>query len=179
MTIRIAQINDLPKIVDIYNQAIHTKSSTADLTPIQVEDRQDWFALHTPQRYPIFLAEVDYAIAGWCSVSPYRPGRMALRFTAEISTYIDRAFHRQGVATRLINHAISECPKLQIKTLFGILLEKNIASRLMLEKLDFQKWGFLPRVADFDGEECGHFYYGKRILEDVEQDDGANDPQRG
>ena len=25
-------------------------------------------------------------------------------------------------------------------------------------------------VADFDGEECGHFYYGKRILEDVEPD---------
>jgi RimJ/RimL family protein N-acetyltransferase len=33
----------------------------------------------------------------------------------------------------------------------------------MMEKMGFQQWGFLPRVADFDGEECGHFYYGKRM----------------
>lgn len=106
-------------------------------------------------------------MAGWCSISPYRPGRMALRYTAEISTYIDQAHHRQGVASRLIKHAIDECARLRIKTLFGILLERNIASRQMLEKLGFQRWGYLPRVADFDGEECGHFYYGKRIYEDL------------
>ena len=88
---------------------------------------------------------------------------MALRFTAEISIYLDQAFHRQGVATNLINYAITQCPKLEIKTLFGILLERNIASRKMMEKLGFQQWGYLPQVADFDGEECGHLYYGKRI----------------
>ena len=167
MNLRLAQIDDLSRIVAIYNQAIPSKCSTADLTPFRPEDRQVWFSGHIPEKYPIFLAEEDDVIAGWCSLSPYRPGRMALRFTAEISTYIDRAFHRKGVATALINHAIAQCPKLQIKTLFGILLEKNIASRQMVEKLGFQKWGYLPRVADFDGEECGHLYYGKRIL-DVE-----------
>ena len=167
MNIRIARTNDLPRIIEIYNQAIPTKCSTADLSPLRPEDRQSWFAEHIPEKHPIFLAEVDRTIAGWCSLSPYRPGRMALRFTAEISTYVDRAFHRQGVATGLVNHAIAECPKLWIKTLFGILLERNTASRQMMEKLGFQKWGYLPRVADFDGEECGHLYYGKRIW-DVE-----------
>jgi len=88
---------------------------------------------------------------------------MALRFTVEISCYIDQTFHRQGVATRLISHAIAECPKLQIKTLFGILLERNTASRRMMEKMGFQQWGYLPRVADFDGEECAHLYFGKRV----------------
>jgi phosphinothricin acetyltransferase len=92
---------------------------------------------------------------------------MALRFTSEISVYVGQAFHRRGVATRLISHAIAESPRLEIETLFGILLEKNIASRQMMEKMGFQQWGFLPRVADFDGEECAHLYYGKRVW-DVE-----------
>ena len=109
---------------------------------------QDFFALHTPDKYPIFLAEVDHAVAGWCSLSPYRPGRMALPFTAEISDYIDRAFHRQGVATRLIHHAIAECPMLQIKTLFGILLERNIASRQIKSH---------PIPADFRSGRSAHY----------------------
>jgi phosphinothricin acetyltransferase len=33
----------------------------------------------------------------------------------------------------------------------------------MMESLGFDRWGHLPRVADFDGEECGHLYFGKRV----------------
>jgi len=87
---------------------------------------------------------MDGTIAGWCSLSPYRPGRMALRFTAEISSYVDQACHCQGVATALTNHAMAECPKLQIKTLFGILLERNIASRRMMEKWGSSSGDFFP-----------------------------------
>lgn len=172
--IRIAWTDDLARIIEIYNQAIASKSSTADLSPLRLEDQQSWFAEHNPEKYPIFLAEVEDTIAGWCSLSPYRPGRMALRFTAEISIYVDHGFHRRGVATGLINHAIAECPGLEIKTLFGILLERNIASRQMMEKMGFQRWGFLPRVADFGGEECGHLYYGKRIWDAGDETVGSH-----
>jgi phosphinothricin acetyltransferase len=88
---------------------------------------------------------------------------MALRFTAEISYYIGTAFHRKGVATSLIKHALAFCPRHNIKTLIAIVLERNDASLQLLEKRGFQKWGLFPRVADFDGEECGHLYYGKRV----------------
>jgi len=29
--------------------------------------------------------------------------------------------------------------------------------------MGFEKWGEMPQVVDFDGEECSHLYYGKRI----------------
>jgi phosphinothricin acetyltransferase len=176
MNIHIAQLEDLARIVEIYNQAILTKRSTADLTPFRTEGRMTWFSEHSPERHPIFLAVIGRATAGWCSLSPYRPGRLALRFTVEISCYIDHAFHRQGVATALINHAIAECPRLKIKTLFGILLQRNTASIAMMKKLGFEQWANLPGVADFDGEECGHLYYGKRVW-DVERDGAANGSQ--
>jgi phosphinothricin acetyltransferase len=163
MIIRLAQSDDLPAIVDIYNQSIPTKQSTGDTQPLRVEDRLAWFAEHRPDRHPIFIADVAGQVAGWCSLSPYRPGRAALRFTAEISYYIAFAHHRQGLGTALVEHAIAACPALQIRHLFAIVLEGNTASRTLLEKMGFAQWGYLPRVADFDGNEVGHLYYGRHV----------------
>ena len=163
LVIRIAHIEDLPILVDIYNQAISSTRITADITKVSVEDRVDWFKDHLPNQHPIFVAENDDQIIGWCSLSAYRPGRAALRYTAEISYYISNAYKRKGVATELIEYAIQCCPELQLKNLFAIVLESNNASIQLLEKLGFEKWGYLPRVADFDQEEIGHYYYGKRV----------------
>jgi len=102
-------------------------------------------------------------LAGWCSLSAYRAGRAAFRFTAEISYYIAPAYHRRGIATALVEHALAACPALQIRHLFAIVLESNEASRRLLEKMGFEKWGYLPRVADFDGREVGHLYYGRHL----------------
>ena len=156
-------MNDLPAIVDIYNQSIPSKQSTGDTQPVRVEDRVTWFAEHHPEQHPIFVAEVDGQVAGWCSLSPYRPGRAALRFTAEISYYISSAFHRRGIGAALVEHALAACPALQIRHLFAIVLEGNQASLKLLEKMGFEQWGYLPRVADFDGKEIGHLYYGRHV----------------
>ena len=163
MIIRLARQDDLPAIVDIYNQAIQTKQSTGDLQPLHVEDRVAWFQAHPAEQYPIFVMEEDGQAVGWCSISAYRQGRAALRHTAEISYYIDFAHHRRGIGSALIEHALAACPALQIRHLFAIVLENNQASLRLLEKMGFEKWGYLPQVADFDGREVGHFYYGRHI----------------
>ena len=163
MKIRLAQMADLPAIVDIYNQSIPSKQSTGDTQPVRVEDRTMWFREHHPDQHPIFVAEVNGRVAGWCSLSAYRPGRAALRFTAEISYYIALDYHRQGIGTALVKHALAACPALQIRHLFAIVLESNQASIELLEKVGFEQWGYLPRVADFDGKEIGHLYYGRHV----------------
>ena len=163
MKIRLAQIDDLPVMLDIYNQSIPSKQSTGDTQPLRVEDRMTWFMEHRTDEHPIFVADVDGQLAGWCSLSPYRTGRAALRFTAEISYYIAYAYHRQGIATVLVEHALAACPALQIRHLFAIVLEGNEASLKLLEKMGFEQWGYLPRVADFDGKEVGHYYYGRHM----------------
>jgi L-amino acid N-acyltransferase YncA len=161
--IRLAQIEDLPTIVDIYNQSIPSQQSTGDTQPVRVEDRMTWFREHRPEEHPIFVADVDGGVAGWCSLSPYRPGRPALRFTAEISYYIALAYHGRGIATALVEHALAACPGLQIRHLFAIVLEGNQASLKLLQKMDFEQWGYLPKVANFDGKEVGHLYYGRHV----------------
>jgi phosphinothricin acetyltransferase len=168
MLIRTAQTADLPRIVEIYNQAIPSHRSTGDTEPLRWEDRRGWFEEHGPDHYPLFVADVDGQAAGWCSLSAYRPGRAAFRFTREISYYIDHAHHRQGIGMALIAHTLAACPALQIRTLLAIVLETNAASLGLLRKMGFEQWGYLPRVADFDGTEVGHLYYGRHISEEME-----------
>jgi phosphinothricin acetyltransferase len=149
--------------VDIYNQSIPSQQATGDTQPVSVEGRLAWFHEHRPEQHPIFVSEVDGRVAGWCSLSPYRPGRAALRFTREISYYLDSAYHRQGIGTALVEHALAACPTVGIRHVFAIVIEGNQASVKLLEKMGFEPWGFLPRVVDFDGKELGHLYFGRHV----------------
>ncbi|MEM7019285.1 MAG: N-acetyltransferase family protein [Pseudomonadota bacterium] len=166
MNIRFAKEEDWATLIDIYNQAVDETGYTADLEPITLEERLPWLRQHTPDVYPIYVAEAENdEIAGWCSISAYRTGREALRFTAEISYYIDKNHWRKGVASRLVEHAINDCPRLGIKSLFGILLDINVGSMKLLEKFGFERWGHMPNVADINGKECGHLYMGRRFYD--------------
>ena len=158
--IRIAQLADLPALVAIYNQAIARRNATADTIPLQVEQRLDWFHLHTPDAYPIYLYEEGGQVLGWLSISPYR-GRPALSRTAEVSYYVDYACHGRGIGTALLQHALAQAPRIGKRVYLAILLEWNTASLRLLEKAGFERWGYLPEVAEFDGKLCGQYYYGK------------------
>lgn len=165
MHVRVATFDDLPAIVEIYNQAVPTHRSTANTTLVTVEGRKAWFYEHEPDKHPIFVAEMESQVVGWCSLSVYRPGRAALRFTTEISCYIDGKCQGMGVGKELVKHAIEASQSLGIKTIVAVLIDCNVASRKLVEKLGFQQWGHLPRVLDFDGQEYGEYYYGKRVDE--------------
>ncbi len=163
MNIRVAKPEDLEKIAEIYNQAIAVGEKTADIMPFTSNDRKPWFDEHIPSKYPILVAEKDKSVAGYLTVSAYRPGRMALQYTAEVSYFIHFQHHRKGIASYLLRYAIDMCPSLQIKNLLAILIDSNRGSMKLLEKYGFKRWGHMPRVAEFDGIEFGHSYYGLRI----------------
>jgi phosphinothricin acetyltransferase len=163
MTIRIATIKDIEAITEIYNQAIAAGQKTGDTLSVTIEDRKKWFETHASDKYPILVMEVDDIVVGYLSISAYRPGRLALQHTAEISYFVHFKYHRKGIASNLLQHAIAMCPSLQIKNIFAIVIDTNQVSVRLLEKFGFEKWGHMPRIAEFDGIEIGHLYYGLRI----------------
>lgn len=161
--IRIAVIEDLASITDIYNQAIESGFQTAFTEKFRTEDRVEWFKAHSEQAYPIFVFEKDGRVVGWLSVNDYRHGRGALRYAAEVSYFIHKDFQRQGIGAHLLRHGIDACRTLGYKSLLAIILEPNIASAALLEKFGFEKWAYLPRIADFAGVECSQVYYGLKL----------------
>ena len=163
MRIRNFAIDDLEAIVNIYNHAVDEKFATADTEYVTIDSRKEWFAQHSAETYPIYVAEENNEIVGWCSLSPHRPGRKALRSVAEISYYIHKDHRRKGVANTLITYTVEKAKELGFKNLFTILLDLNKPSIHILKKFGFEKWGHLPDIAEFGGVICGQYIYGRKI----------------
>jgi L-amino acid N-acyltransferase YncA len=162
MIIRDALEADLPAIVEIYNAAIRGRISTAQLDPVSVEARLPWFREHSPESYPLWVAVIDGEIAGWLSFHPFI-ARGAYRGTAEISVYIDVKFRRAGVGRTLLEKAIAHSPSLGITALVGGIFGHNEASLRLFERLGFERWGFLPRIARVDDVERDLALLGRHI----------------
>jgi L-amino acid N-acyltransferase YncA len=163
MDIRTASIKDFNDIIKIYNHAVDEKFATANTEHVTLESRKEWFAQHLPETYPIYIAEQNGEIIGWCSLSPHRPGRKALRTVAEISYYIHKDHRRKGAANKLILHTIESAKRLGFRNLIAILLDLNETSIYILTKYGFEMWGHLPGVADIDGVICGQYIYGRKL----------------
>lgn len=163
MKIRIARSGDLPTINDIYNQAVRQRFCTAHLKPINMEERELWFAYHDPGRYPVFVVENIQKIAGWVSLGPYREDRQALAHVAEVSYYVDERERGKGMGGRLLSHAVDVAPGFGFTILIAILLNKNPASIGLLEKFGFVSWGLMPGIALIDDQEADHLYYGLKL----------------
>lgn len=192
MLIRDAVETDLPAIVAIYNAAIPGGMATADIEPVSVESRSFWFHEHTSNYHPIWVMEVEPAlgksapiqtydlrlttydltevdqalgkpeprIAGWLSFQSFY-GRPAYQATAEVSIYVDPAYQRCGIGRQLLTRAIHHSPKM--KTLVGLIFAHNQPSLQLFESLDFQRWGYMPKVAELHGVERDLVIVGRRI----------------
>jgi phosphinothricin acetyltransferase len=147
--IRDAVEADLPAIVGIYNAAIRGRISTAQLEEVSVDQRLPWFHEHSPESYPLWVAEIDGQIAGWLSFHPFIR-RQAYRGTAEISIYVHEKFRRAGLGRALLEEASARAPNLKINALVGCVFGHNASSLRLFERMGFERWGFLPRIADVD-----------------------------
>ncbi len=103
-----------------------------------------------------FVAECDGVVIGWCSLSPYRP-RSAATSTS--------ATEREG-SVPFVTHIIAQCLQLWIKTLFRFFSTSTSPACISSRSSAFTSGG-IRRVADFDGAECGHVYYGLRVVDDL------------
>jgi phosphinothricin acetyltransferase len=162
MLIRDAIESDLPAIIEIYNAAIATRVSTAQLEPVTVESRRRWLTEHPPDTHPFWVLEMDGQVAGWLTFKSFLP-RCAYRGTAELSVYVSEKFRRRGVARTLLEEAVMRAPSLQINALVGLIFAHNDASLKLFERFGFERWGLLPRIARLDGIERDLAIMGRHV----------------
>ena len=161
--VRKAVFEDMESINEIYNQAVKHKYQTADTFPVSIGEREKWYLNHNTEKYPIFVYVKADQIIGWVSLSIYRGGRQALETVAEISYYVHHDFQGQGVGNSLMKFAISKSMEYGFRNLIALLLGPNNKSIRLLEKYNFERWGCMPNIAEIDGEEHDHLYYGLRL----------------
>lgn len=162
---RDATIQDLPKIVEIYNSTVASRIVTADTEPVSVESRLSWFNEHSPEKRPLWIIEIESKeIAGWASFQSFY-GRPAYNSTVEISIYLDPTQRRKGLGKQVLAHCIKAAPRYGVKTLLGFIFAHNEPSLKLFSSFGFQEWANLPNVAILDGVERSLIIMGKRVAE--------------
>lgn len=162
MQIRDASIDDLATIVAIYNAAVPGRMATADLTPVSVESRRQWFNEHSPGSRPLWVLEEAGAIAGWLSLQAFHV-RPAYHATAEVSVYVAPEAQRKGYAHKLVARAIDRAQVFKITTLLALIFGHNEPSLALFRSFGFETWGHLHRVAELDGIERDVIILGRRV----------------
>jgi phosphinothricin acetyltransferase len=180
MKIRMVRREDLEVVVAIYNSAVPARLATADTFPVTVASKRAWFEAHDPARRPLWIAETDGAVSGWCSMESFH-GRPGYASTVELSVYVAPGFERLGVGSGLLREAIAAAPELGVKTLLGYVFSHNEPSLRLLAGQGFEQWARLPRVAELDGIERDLLILGLRIDEapaDREVTENVGEPGR-
>ncbi|MEJ6401148.1 GNAT family N-acetyltransferase [Nicoliella lavandulae] len=156
--------SDLPYIVDVYNESIPGRMATADLEPISVGERVEWFKQHEPNHRPLLIINYDGDRAGWLSLSSFY-GRPAYDETVEISIYIDNNFQHRGLGNAAVNHAEKAAARIGVKNILAFIFAHNTPSLHLFEKNGYEQWGHLPDVALMDGKQRSLNILGKRIAD--------------
>lgn len=158
-----AKQTDLSKIVSTYNSTVASRLVTADLEPVTVESKQEWFDAHSSNRRPLWIIEVDGVYSGWMSFNSFY-GRPAYDGTVEVSIYLEEKARGKGLGKTCLQKAFDSCKELNIKTLLGFIFDHNEPSLQLFYKMGFEKWAHLPKIANMIDAERGLIILGKRIL---------------
>jgi len=151
---------DIEAVNEIYNQAI-VAGFNAYTNTISLQERKLWFQKRDELKYPSFVFEKNKEVVAWLYFSPYRSGRGALQYTAEVSYYVHQKYRGEGIGNSLLKFAIDKASTFDFKHLIAILLSTNTASISLLEKHSFEEWGKMPGIAELaKGTLADHLYYG-------------------
>jgi phosphinothricin acetyltransferase len=164
---RNAAIEDLARIVEIYNIAVATRESSCDLQPITVAARERWFATHSGSRRPIWVAEdgdaPERGVIGYLGFYYFMNERPGYYITADLAIYLHLAYQGKRLGTYLLGEAIRHAPSLGIEVLAVTIFASNRPSLLLFERHGFERWGFMPRVARLGPIERDLVMMGRRV----------------
>jgi len=148
---------DLPAINDIYNHYVHHSTCTYQLVPESLADRQAWFVAHSPERYPVIVAEFDGRVVGWGSLSKFH-ARAGYDGTVEASVYIAHDFHRRGLGRTILQSLIERARAAGFHVLIGGASADQGPSIALQESLGFERVGCLKEVGQKFGRRLDVVY---------------------
>jgi L-amino acid N-acyltransferase len=143
--LRLATADDLVAINDIYNYYVPRSTCTYQLELETIADREAWFREHSPDKYPVVVAEIDGRVVGWGSLSKFRE-RAAYAPTVEASIYIHHEMQRRGLGKLLLVDLTERARAAGFHSIIGGASADQTASIALQESLGFMQVGRLVEV---------------------------------
>ncbi|MEJ7589060.1 MAG: N-acetyltransferase family protein [Ferruginibacter sp.] len=144
--IRLADENDLPAMLGIYNEIILNTTAVWHNEPHTLEMRKEWFALKKEQGFPVFAAVTEGGeLAGFSTIGPFRPW-VGYRFTVENSVYVASGQRGKGIAKLLMPPLIIAARELGIHAIVAGIEASNDASIALHRKFGFAEVAHFKEV---------------------------------
>ena len=146
VTIREAQLEDCPHIVQIYNHYIRNSTTTFEIEPI--DGTEIWHRIESVFNHnlPYFVAiESAQNLVGYAYATKWR-ARKAYQFSVEISVYLNPERKGSGIGTALYTRLFEALRSQDIHTVIGGITLPNPQSIGLHEKFGMKKIAHFEEV---------------------------------
>ena len=145
MIVRDASEEDLPGILEIYNDAVLTTTAIWNSTPVDLEDRRAWLRQRRADGWPVLVAVERDQVLAYATFGPFRPHE-GYRHTAENSVYVHRDAQGRGIGRTIMLPLIERARQTGKHALIGAIEAENAASLRLHSGLGFTEAGRLREV---------------------------------
>jgi phosphinothricin acetyltransferase len=146
LCVRDATTNDVPRILEITNEAIEHTTANWSLEPTTLDERLEWFREHQHHGCPVLVAvRPDGRVIGFAAYGEFRP-KEGYRFTVEHSIYVDAAERSRGIGSLLLAALVDRARAAGVHVMIGGLAGDNSASIRLHERFGFTVTGRLHEV---------------------------------
>lgn len=143
--IREAIREDIPQMLEIYNDVILHTTAVYDYDPHTLAMRTEWFESKQQQGFPVFVAEEDNVIAGFSSISPFRAWQ-AYKYTVENSVYVKSDYRGKGVGKLLMQPLIDAAKRLNLHAIIAGIDAANKVSITIHKHFGFEEVAHFKEV---------------------------------
>ncbi len=144
--IREVRPEDGEAIWKIYCHYVRESTYTFELEPPSREEMERRTALFAADN-PYFVWEENGKVGGYCYAHPWRV-RGAYKKTFETTIYLAPEMCGRGIGRAMMEHLIEVCRKRGCRVLIACITEENTASKMLHEKLGFEKVSHFKKVGE-------------------------------
>ncbi|HWJ79955.1 MAG TPA: GNAT family N-acetyltransferase [Niallia sp.] len=137
--------SDLPRVLEIYNDAIINTTAVYHYKEHTLEQRQEWYKEKTEGGYPLLVFEEEGQVLGFATYGPFRPWP-AYKYSIEHSVYVHKDARKKGIGTLLLKAIIKQADEEGYQTMIGGIDSTNKGSILVHEKLGFTYSGTIKKA---------------------------------
>ena len=144
-TIRSARENDLPALLEIYNEIILNTTAVYQYMAQTMEVRKAWYDTKMKDGHPVFVAESDGRVVGFSSYGPFRAWA-AYKYTVENSVYVADDQRGQGIGKLLIPPLIQSAKENNLHVIIASIDASNAASVKLHQSFGFEEVAHFKQV---------------------------------
>jgi phosphinothricin acetyltransferase len=139
LRVRAARRTDLPRILEIHNDAVLTTTALFHYAPQTLDEREAWFAAKQAAGWPV-IAVAEGAtdqVLGYGSYGAFRAWP-AYKYSVEHSVYVHKDVRGRGIGRQLVEALLEQADAAGYRTVIAGVVADNAASLALHRRLGFE-----------------------------------------